>query len=73
VFPAGSTEGEEDCIDISILNNLAIEKTENFSLHVVDTEENVFLHIQWLTIAIGDDDSKKRHRFSTWKLPLGGR
>lgn len=58
VFPENSMDEAEECRDISILNNLAIEKTENFSIHIVDMEENVFLHIEWLTIFIRDDDCK---------------
>ena len=58
MFPVNSMDGADECRDISILNNLAIEKTENFSLHIIDVEENVFLHIEWLTIHIRDDDCK---------------
>lgn len=58
MFEVGSVNGDEDCIDISILNNLAFEKTESLSVHIVAVEATVRIHIAYLTIVIHDDDGK---------------
>lgn len=48
------------CFPLNIADDLAFEKTEEFSLVLVDVSEddNIQLHIDTLAIHIRDDDSE---------------
>lgn len=58
IFDETSNDGTTECFDVPILNNLALENTEQFSLSITSVEDNVLLAIANLVIHINDDDSK---------------
>lgn len=56
IFPADSVNGNQVCFDVSIIDDLAFEKDEYFSLHIVSAEDNVIIHIEYISFHIHDDD-----------------
>lgn len=57
-FPEGSIEGARSCLNISILDDMAFEKTEYFTVDIGNTPGNVQVHIASTSVHIMDDDSK---------------
>ena len=58
VFPPGSDNGDVECFGVTIMNDMAFEKDEYFTLHFSAVEEGVEIHEAYLSIHILDDDGK---------------
>ena len=56
-FDIGSVDGEELCLNVTITDNQAFEKEENFSLHFM-SEPNVISHSMYTRVIIADDEGK---------------
>ena len=57
-FPAGTSEGDADstqCVDISIIDNMAFEKNETFFV-IISSEPEVILFDPNGTVVIVDDE-----------------
>jgi hypothetical protein len=55
-FPAGATNGNQQCFNVSIINDMAFEKNESFLLGFGDVEAGVVVHDSETTISILDND-----------------
>ena len=45
------------CYNVSIIDNMAFEKTEDFTLHIIFVEtDNVIATVNYISIYIVDDD-----------------
>lgn len=58
IFPANSMNGDQVCFGVRIIDDLAFEKDEYFELHIVGAEDNVILHVAYISFHIHDDDCK---------------
>ena len=63
-FDIGSDNGETLFLNVTITDNQAFEKEEDFSLHVL-SEPNVIAHVTYTEVIIADDDGKKKVRRSS--------
>ncbi len=58
-FDIGSENGTTSCTSVSIINSASFEKNEAFTVHVVDTEDNVAIDQNQAVIHIIDTNCKK--------------
>ena len=56
-FPAGSTSGDMQCVNISIIDDFAYEKNESFSVHI-SSEEEVYVPDPYVGVVIADDEGE---------------
>lgn len=64
-FDVGDVDGELRCVDITILDNIAFEKTEHFYVHI-DSETEVVIHQEYAPVYIVDDDRKSCSSNDSW-------
>ena len=62
VFPAGASEGDVQCVNMTILHDEVVEGTEIFTLRVSHVGESSLIVIDpahyEATVSIADDESK---------------
>ena len=67
VFPAGVSEGDIQCINVTILHDEVVEGTETFMLRVSPVGESSLIVIDptryEATLSIADDESKTMYYF----------
>ena len=50
VFPDGSVPGVEVCVDISIINNIVQETSEDFFVRIISSDAEISLAVATITI-----------------------
>lgn len=58
MFPVNSENGQRSCFEVTILNDMAFEKNQSFILNITAVEDNVQVHLRYITVNIVDNDSK---------------
>ena len=59
-FPSGSTNGTEQLIDVSIIDDNLVEGDEVFTVAIAESEDGVILGNDQRVIIIRDNDGCKR-------------
>ena len=57
-FTSGSNNGATKCVAVTILDDIALEGNQNFTLALTTADLNVLIETSALTISIVDEDSK---------------
>lgn len=58
-FPASSSNGDTQCIDIMIVDDSAVEGNETFSVVLTTFEPSVLLGIDRTEVTITDNDGER--------------
>ena len=59
IFPSGSSDNTDKCVNISIVDDMAFEDDEDFIITLSTSDPNVLISVDEISVTIIDDiDSK---------------
>ena len=60
IFATGSSDGDEECVNITILEDDALETSETFTVTLTTSDPDVMIDTNVTTVVILDNDGEYR-------------